>query len=87
MFLDLKLHQRKSWDTQSCTLTHTTSDSQTDNISVYTRGDVPQPDTDVYINYTNQGYADVEPSNVTWEGVYSSLSWKEIETCSEKWTD
>ncbi|CAI5696276.1 unnamed protein product [Oreochromis niloticus] len=37
-------------------------------------GDVPQPDTDVYINYTNQGYADVEPSNVTWEGVYSSLS-------------
>lgn len=46
----------------------------TDNISVYTRGDLPQPDTDVYINYTSQGYADVEPANVTWEGVYSSLS-------------
>ncbi|XP_024661966.2 uncharacterized protein LOC101468436 [Maylandia zebra] len=37
-------------------------------------GDLPQPDTDVYINYTSQGYADVEPANVTWEGVYSSLS-------------
>lgn len=37
-------------------------------------GDLPQPDTDVYINYTSQGYADVEPTNVTWEGVYSSLS-------------
>ncbi|XP_030614971.1 uncharacterized protein LOC115801341 [Archocentrus centrarchus] len=39
------------------------------------KGDLPQPDKDVYMNYTstNQYYVDLDPTNMTGDNVYSSL--------------